>query len=401
MITNILGARAALWRKFWRADSRLFYERDYARTEDFPTAEEIAAGIPNTAGWGTGMEDGALNGGWILDGLLQAHRVTGEAAVSAQAREVFQGLTRLGCLGPTRGFVVRAAAPGRDDFYENSSADQFTSFVCAMLWYARSPLARSDEKAEASRLLGDVARLVESFHDDIPTVDLQPSIYGDTSAIKPDRACRLLLFYKAAHALTGDAHWEGVYRDRALKDGGARLACCHGPEPVPFGCNLHAHYQSQAAFRVLFELETDPTFREAWRRALNTTAAAVMGQVDSLIQWKPFEGERDLTWRESWDQFIRQNPGSRFRDVEGRVEFLNFHWERTPGFIHDIRKLRPPVEALGICMMAEDAALRADAARRASAALTTADFSRVHTSTPLASLEAAWWRGVAAGCFAA
>ena len=65
----------------------------------------------------------------------------------------------MGLLGTGAVAIWHDIAPeGRDDFYANSSADQFTSFVCAMLWYARSPMARADEKAAASRAKREVVR---------------------------------------------------------------------------------------------------------------------------------------------------------------------------------------------------------------------------------------------------
>lgn len=393
----LLHAHDALWSRFWRPESRLFYEREFADDAEFPTAGEIAECVPNTTGWGTGMEDCCLNGAWILDGLLCAHRVTGQAAYADRAREVFLGLARLGSLAPLRGFVARGTVPGRDDFYVNSSADQYTAFVCAMVRYATSPVATPGERGRAKALLLAVAQCVEAFGDDLPTSEGKPSIYGDTSAFHPGRACRLLLLYKAAHAVSGDAWWEKIYRERAWANGALRLTLRYGPEPVRRDQNLHAHFQSQAAWRALHDLEEDPELKKGYREALDSCAAAVLDRVGDWKAWRPDFSGRDLSWRECWRRFLAENPGPHGRDLDGQMPFLRFQRELIPGLVHDLRELRRPVEAFAICMMAEDPALRAAAAGRVSPAA----FGKARISTAIACLDGAYWRGVRSGLFPA
>ena len=392
---SIEAAHEALWTRFWRPESGLFYEREFRDDADFPTAVEISAGIPNLAGWATGMEDSCLNGAWILDGLLVAHGVTGDAAYAAKAREVFLGLARLGSLAPLRGFVARSTAPGRDEFYVNSSADQFTAFVCAMVRYGTSPVATQEERLRARALVEKVAELVEGFDDDLPTSEGKPSIYGDTSAFHPGRACRLLLFYKAAHAVSGDSRWEKIYLERAWANGGGRLKARFGPEPVRREQNLHAHYQSQAAWRLLHDLEEDPELKKNYRAALDSCAAAVLGRVGDWRAWRPDFAGTDLPWRECWRRFERENPGTHGCDLEGQMPFVRFQRGLTPGLCHDLAELRRPADAFGVCMMTEDPELRAAAARRVS----PANFGKARISTAIACLEGAYWRGVASGLF--
>jgi hypothetical protein len=392
---SIEAAHEALWARFWRPESRLFYERQFGDDREFPTAEEIAAGVPNVAGWATGMEDSCLNGAWILDGLLVACRVTGEAAYAAKAREVFLGLARLGSLAPLKGFVARSTAPGRDEFYANSSADQFTAFVCAMVRYATSPVATPEERGRAKELVLAVAQCVEGFGDDLPNAKGEPSIYGDTSSVHPGRACRLLLFYKAAHAVSGDSWWERIYLERAWANGALRLAARFGPEPTRRDQNLHAHYQSQAAWRLLHDLEDDPELKKSYRAALDSCAAAVLARAGDWRAWRPDFAGTDLPWRECWKRFVRENPGPQGSDLDGQVAFVRYQHALVPGLRYDLTELRRPADAFGICMLAVDPALRAAAARQVA----PAEFAKARASTALACLEGAYWRGVEEGLF--
>lgn len=397
LCSAVLRAHDALWGRFYRAESRLFYEREFTDDGDFPTDREIAGCVPNTTGWATGMEDCCLNGGWILDGLLCAHAATKDASWAAKAREVFLGLARLGSLAPLRGFIVRGTAPSRDDYYPNSSADQATSFVCAMVRYAASPVARLVEREMARDLVERVARLVEGFHDDLPTADGKPSIYGDTSTMHPGRACRLLLIYKAAHALTGENHWADAYRARATAGDGARPRCHFPSEPVAREQNLHAHFQSQAAFRVLFDIESNAALKACYGKALDATATAVLAWAGGWGGWRFDEAGPDLSWRECWRRFLEENPGPHAHDLQGQMPFVRFQRLLTPGICHDLAELRRPVEAFAICMMAENPALRAAAAQRVG----PVDFGKVRISTAIACLEGAYWRGVTSGLFPA
>ena len=213
MTDNLRRGHDALWARFFCDETDLIYDRRMRVPDDFPTEEEIAREIPSAAGWGTGMEDCCLTAGFVLPALLRAHRVEGAEAWALKARKLFRGLVRLGTISGVPGYVARGFAPGRTDVYPNSSADQYTSYVYALWRFAQWPEATDGEKEQATALVVDVAKRVEAFDGDIPRKDGRPSIYGDTSTIEPGRACRLLMFYRAAHVMGGDAHWHSRYME--------------------------------------------------------------------------------------------------------------------------------------------------------------------------------------------
>lgn len=383
-----------LWRHFFDRRSNLFYE--YRQDDDaFPTPAEVAAGIPNPAGWATGMEDCCLNGGWILDGLLLAYETTGADEWADKARVVWSGLSRLGTISRTPGFVARGHRPGRTDIYPNSSPDQVTAYVCALCQWCQSPLATAADRRLAAEVAAAICRLIESFDFDLPTEDRRPSIYGNTADIAPDRAGRLLLFLKAGAWLTGDAHWAAVYRTKLEESDRARLRCIHEPEPI--GTNLHARFQSQAAWRVLATLETDETVRAAIREALLANARSVRHRIDDWRVWQRGPHGPPPPWRPGWNEYCRRQPNADRVTLEGVRGFLHYLHEQSPTFVNDQKHVRQAFDALGIVMMAPDAALRAEAARRGWTALLEVDPSLIHFGTALACLEAGYWRAVQAG----
>ena len=98
-----------------------------------PTPAEIRAGFPNPCGYGTGMEDSALNGGILLDAVLRHYEATGDAAARIMAGQLADGLLRCATAG-TRGFVARSVCPADGvSHYPNSSRDQYTNLVFG-LW---------------------------------------------------------------------------------------------------------------------------------------------------------------------------------------------------------------------------------------------------------------------------
>ena len=399
MLPNVRRADDVLWERFYRPDMGLFYEYDPSDASRFPSPEEVAARIPNTAGWKTGMEDCCLNGGAILDGYVSAFRVTNEQEWADKAREVFHGLLRLGDIPQRKGFVARGFAPGRTDVYPNSSADQYTTWFAGVWAYASSSLADDAEKVGAARLVANACRLIESFNHDIPTMEMKPSIFGDTSAIAPDRSCRILMFYRIAHDLTGDTHWLDLYMRKLEEDGRGRLRSRFGPEPCEVTANHHAHFQSQIAWTVLAELEDDPTILAEYLESMVSCARHVVHTIDCWRDWPRGSHDEPRRWRDVWKDYFRENPDVDYTDPKGRQVFTEMYADGAPGFMNDLKAMRNPLDALAICMLCPDQPIRAQAAERAAPALESLDFSLVRFGTALACLGTGYWRGVEAGHF--
>lgn len=413
MHPHLQAGHDALWPRFFDPSTNLIYDVAFTDPSQFPTDEEIRAERPNCAGWMTGMEDCCLTGGFVLDALLLAHRLTGEQAWAQKARCVFAGLASLATKSPTRGFVARGFAPGGREVYPDSSVDQYTSFVYGVWRYARSDLAGEAERRAAARLLEGVAAFVEAHDDRIVRADGAPAIYGDTDAFLPDRACRLLEFYKAAADLSGDEHWQRRYREKAEEKIRLRLVCFDGPDPRPADWNIHDIAQNQLAWRLLYELETDAAIRAACREAMAAQARCVRSRIG---RWREHAGEPLVRlvpdrWRYLLPGFLERHAEYDPADAQQVRWFLRYVDEHGSGpaipaealrrvepRYHGL-KLRQAAEAVTVVMLSEEPDLKREAADEAWQMLTGFDWAQLGDARIWECLDLGYWWGVAAGVF--
>lgn len=404
MLSSIRRAHQIIWERFRRKGCELIYNHAEAPEGD-PTPDEIRAGIPNPAGWGLTIEDCCLNQGWLLDGMLEAHRVTGETEWADKACRLFDGLASLGEVSGVPGYAARGYLPGRTEVYPNSSADQYTAFVHGLVAFAHSPLATQADRSRARDRLVEVANRMVSFGECIPRLDGKPSIWGNTVHLSPDRGQRLLLVYKAAHALSKDEQWDRRYRNAVFEFGGARQYVAHGPAPIPLTYSIYEAFQSQAAWRALYELESDPALRMRFRTAMRLTAQAAIGHIARLSKWRdephPFD---PAGWRKNWQRYATETgnpPPVSIREVSECGDWIRRHALSTDaaGNASAMGDLRNGLDALGVCMFCPDEDVRAVAAGTAKPYLEALSVEHIHIVTPLAGLEGAYWRGVASGLF--
>ena len=404
MLSSIRRVHEIIWERFRRKGSDLIYNYAEACGGD-PTPEEIRAGIPNPSGWGLTIEDCCLNAGWLLDGMLEAHRVTGEAQWADKARRLFDGLASLGEVSHVPGFVARGYLPGRTEVYPNSSADQYTAFVYGLVAFARGPLATDADRSRARDRVVDVAKRLISNGECLPRLDGKPMIWGNTGRLSRDRGQRLLLFYKAAHALSQDEQWDRRYRNALFEFGGARQYANHGPAPHLPGGPVYEPFQSQAAWRALYELEADPVLRMRFRTAMRLTAQAVIGHIPRLSKWRDDPHPHDLcAWRKNWQRYATETgnpPPVTIRELSEYGTWVREHVPSTGagGKSSAMGDLRSGLDALGVCLFCLEKDVRALAAEAARPYLEALAVEHIHIVTPLAGLEGAYWRGVASGLF--
>ena len=90
--------------------------------------EEIArgevGGKPMPYGYGSGIQDIALENGQLLFALCEAHERTGDARFAARARDLFAAMRALARISPEPGFVPRGPHPDGKSYYPDSSRDQ-------------------------------------------------------------------------------------------------------------------------------------------------------------------------------------------------------------------------------------------------------------------------------------
>ena len=127
--------------------------------------EEIAARTvrskPMPYGYGSGIQDAALENGQLLYALCDAYEATGDEHFADTARRIFSGLKLVGSVSPVPGFVPRGPHPDGKSYYPNSSRDQTATYAYALWRYHRSPLATDEDKAFLADFLHAFARRME------------------------------------------------------------------------------------------------------------------------------------------------------------------------------------------------------------------------------------------------
>lgn len=206
--------------KAWDRISRVFFHPgtglvyDYItadapeeRFSHLPSVEEISLSFPNPCGWSTGMEDCALNGGFLLDLL----RLRGETDTDF-ARLAAAGLIRCGNVHGKPGFVARGLSPydGRS-CYGNSSRDQFTLATYGMWRFLTGyPSPDAGLKRDGEAFLRSVAEycrrtVTPSNAYNLLRLDGKPAIVSTMWHCTPHEAMRLPMIYGIAADVTGES----------------------------------------------------------------------------------------------------------------------------------------------------------------------------------------------------
>ena len=115
-------------------------------------------------------------------------------------------------------------------------------------------------------------------------------------AIKPDRGCRLLAALLGGYAVTGDEHWQDVYRRKLGEQDCARLAVA---APPAHGA-LYVCDQNQVAWRLLWELEETAGIRQRYRELMTEVADLVTARLPAYQQFEAGEHGRLMAASE-WD----------------------------------------------------------------------------------------------------
>jgi hypothetical protein len=300
--------------RFIHPQTQMFYDYVPPMTQSdrwghLPTAEEMAAGRPNRSGWGTGMEDGGINGGAWIATLIDAHAATGEQRFADDARRFYQGLRLLWAVPTRKGFIARCIHPDGKSHYSNTSVDQVTFFVYGLWRYYHSAIASDAEKAEMRTIMHDVCTRIEEDGFDVLQADGKPALVGDIGVVRSDRSSRLLEVFRVGADLTGQAHWLALYRELASQNGFARMRDVVTPSRVdrlPWGSQqtVYGILQNHASILPLLALETDLTWKAVWLEALRLDQRLVESRWQMFRQYDPARHSDDYTlgnWRTGGD----------------------------------------------------------------------------------------------------
>ena len=237
----------------------LIYDRIVSGREDsFPTAEETASVFPNPCGYSTGMEDGMINGGTMMDACLLKYKSEKDETAALFAEKLVRGMLNCAFSAKDPGFLPRAVAPcDGQSHYPDSSMDQYTLFCFGMHRYLRSGLCSDELRGQITKAVLAIARraernVVEQNRYDMLTEDgrhtLVTTLWGND--LGNHEVFRLPMLYMLAYEVSGDGHWLQKYRalrpeafDRAL--------------PMTSYWCLYTLQQMQCSLLLCYDLDPD------------------------------------------------------------------------------------------------------------------------------------------------
>ena len=225
-----------------------------------PTPKEIQAQVPNPCGWDTGMENGVIFVGLLLDAIANRYKVTKDETLHDYAVKILKGLRLLTSVSGVRGFLARAVHPDGKSFYFESSRDQYTFAVYGMWSYLNCPLCTNDEREFLTDTLVAFAEYAEKCVTPENDYHLLRADGGRTMVCKmlysaPHEWTRLPMIYLVAYKASGNSHWLEKYKE-------IRALCIDGSFEMKEKCG--AMDQMQASLAVLYELEDESYYRSQY-----------------------------------------------------------------------------------------------------------------------------------------
>ncbi|MBR2973342.1 MAG: hypothetical protein IKC41_03915 [Clostridia bacterium] len=333
MRESILMAWETVFKRFYCEETKLLYDyvTDVAKRgfDHLPTPEEIAVCLPNPRGWGTGMEDSALNGSCLLEALLSAYALCKDQKLKALAKDIAEGLLSL----EQKGFVARSISPkDKKSFYPESSRDQYTHYVYALFSYFKSELCDAEIK---EKIKDSLVRIAKKCERDITTendfqmlrFDGKIGIVGKMwGAVSPHEWLRLPMFYMAAYQVSGDKHFKELYESivhEALENSFLPM------KKMRSYCLL----QMQYSMRLIFDCTDDDGIKTKLMSLMRKNAE--IGEKTSLknsAEYMKPEHKQEIAYR--FRKFDALEPIA--TSIEHGVQYYNTaqseRWEENPAF---------------------------------------------------------------------
>ena len=369
------------WSRFFLPRTNLLY--DYLGSYEpgrelahLPTAAEIARGVPNECGYGTGMEDCMISAGTMLSAIVDRHAVTGEPALRGRATALVRGIRLCATAHGVPGFLARGVChEDLKSIYPNSSRDQYTHAAHGLWLLARSPLCDDDARTPIGEILSAIAdRMTRTVTPENDYDSLRADGSRDTRGIsrmwnvKGHEAARLPMLYAAAADVTGRREYLDLglrYLDPALE----QSLSLEDRQPT------YAWLQMQGSLELLEALEKVADRKARMRSimaGLSARCAARAAAADRAA------AALDLT-------------------------AVGPDWRTSGGLVGEYRKAWSCIRESGEAALAQltdpaDGAFPAAQQQLLAAAIARIDFARV-SSCGIFHLQAAYWKARRRGLF--
>jgi hypothetical protein len=264
-----------MFNKLFSDKTHLFYDfgiEGMERKDFLPTPEIINAQIPNPCGWCTGMEDGMINGGVMLDAAVEGEKL-GYKNMKEYASKIFKGFVTCATVSESEGFLARTVSEiDGCAHYMDSSRDQYTHWIFSGANYLGSGMASAEEEEFIKKTLCAFAyrakrNVIKENDYNLLREDNKKGIAVKMWDVNAHEWMRLPMIYLAAWKIGKDNSFKDEYyryRDAALENS----------EKVQLENykRLFALHQMQISLRFVYDYDTDEDFRARCLLLMKRTA---------------------------------------------------------------------------------------------------------------------------------
>lgn len=380
-----------LWNKLYYPGTSLIY--DIVVWDDknelikgLPTIEEIQNKVPNPCGWGTGMEDSMINGGVMLESIVNRYEVTRDPEMKSYAEKMLAGIKLCAEVSDKKGFLARSVSPyDGKSYYINSSRDQYTHAISALVRYFECDMCTESEKEIIRKILVGFAEgaeedVTEENEYHLCRADGKPSpvakMWG--KGVWPHEIHRLHMIYIAAWAVSGDEHWLDMYKK--YRDEGLRIA-----NEIDFGfvisVGMYGIFQMQISLRLIYDYEPDAEYKNKYLEIMKKCAAEAKKYrfTDINKYSKELVNGDEVPWRKR--KFTYEGECL----MSGDAYFVPYS-----DYFHSILELRNISEALFIQSICPDESVPEEQVRECSEVLEFFDFDKHKTYYPIGFMASYW-----------
>jgi|GEM_PF-3654803 len=326
---------------------------DYAMPFDspeYPTREEIDAGQPAPTGWMSGLEDGALNNGINLDGVVLGYQVTGDEKYVTRGRRLIDGLLKL-CTCGAKGFIARCVWLDGKTHYPYSSIDQYTMAVYGLWKVFDSGIPSSKQKTAIASVLADVADKFYAENGEILADNGRPEkdytgggVRGKFPSIE-----RTLEIYKAAHFVTGESRFLDYYYEWI--DDGINPSVKELLNNAVFQEDTHPYcfHQTAMALLVLVETEQDESLKTAYQGMLDRIGDICLPYLKyyDACSEAAISMHSKYGWRHHFNSWGQPKT---FAEISAMC-YAFYYW--NPGIFMDYQTMSIPIQAAYMILLSK------------------------------------------------
>lgn len=368
-------------------DSRSTLEADGAFSH-LPTIDEVKWQIPSPSSWNAGMENSGINGGVLLNTIVNRYLVTNDESLHFYAEKIIKGIVLLSTVSGVRGFLARSVHPDdlKSHFFE-SSRDQYTHVIFGISRYLDCALCTDEERETLTDLLISYAQYAEKcvvkendYH--LLRSDGGKTIFCKMIDCRPHEWTRLPMIYLAAWKHSKNEHWYEKYaqvREKAWKES-------YGVKEKywsrPFGIA-----QMQESLRLLYDYEKDEEFKAHYLELMELVCTHVDDSPVKLAESAKAEKRAFDTLCPVW----RKQPMRYLCAWGAPVDGYGYYMpDRTQAFERDLCDLHNISNHISIAELCPTRRASQENFHAFLQLFDLVDFKRHATEAPCLMLEAYW-----------